>query len=117
MTTADDVLVIAKRIITEFGWERMAHPVYGPAPRCIRSAITCAAIDLQLPARSTQVQDALFRVSEAIYGPGTVGGINDWEHKKKVNRDVVIALLQKAIEAGPSERELNGTVWPTGRAT
>jgi hypothetical protein len=112
--TADDVLVCAKRIITQYGWERMAWPMHGPLPRCIRCAIGCAAQDLELPARSTAHSDALRRVSEAIYGRGSVGGILDWEHRKATNRDSVIALLQKAIEMGPSEREVRTMeLWPT----
>jgi hypothetical protein len=113
-TTADDVLVYAKRIIVDFGWQRMAWPQYGPAPRCIRSAIGCAAQDLELPRRSTALADALRRVSEALYGRGSVGGILDYEHRKSTNRDTVIALLQKAIEMGPSEREVKARqLWPT----
>lgn len=110
--TADDVLVYAKRILAEWGWQRMAWPRHGPMPRCIRCALYCAAEDLD--ALNTRAHtDAARRVSEAIYGRGSVGGIMDYEHRKATNRDTVIALLQKAIEIGPSERELNGTVWPT----
>ena len=113
--TTDDVLVTAKRIIAEWGWQRLAWPVHGPLPRCIRCAIGCAAIELELPARSTAHTDALRRVSEAIYNRrGSVGGIMDWEHRKRTDKDAVIALLQKAIEMGPSEREVKAReLWPT----
>lgn len=113
-TTADDVLVYAKRVISEWGWQRQAWPLHGPAPRCIRAAIGHAALELELPARSTAHTDALRRVSEAIYGRGSVGGILDWEHRKRTDKDAVIALLQKAIEMGPSDREVRaGKLWPT----
>jgi hypothetical protein len=107
----DDILCEARRIITEYGWERLSWPDYGPMPRCIRSAIDAAA--RQYDAHSTIVQtDALRRVSEAIYRRGAVGGITEWEHRKATNRDSVIALLQKAVEMGPSERERRGELWP-----
>lgn len=109
--TVDDILCEARRIITEYGWQRLAWPEYGPMPRCIRSAIDAGAI--QFEARGCPVHtDALRRVSEAIYRRGAVGGITEWEHKKATNRDVVIALLQKAIEMGPSKRETRGELWP-----
>lgn len=112
--TADDVLVYARRLISDFGWRRMAWPQHGPMPRCIRAAISCAAQDLDLPRASRPQTDALRRVSEAIYGRGSVGGILDWEHHKHTNKDAVIALLQKAIEMGPSEREVRASeLWPT----
>jgi hypothetical protein len=109
--TVDDILCEARRIITEYGWERLSWPEYGPMPRCTRAAISAAAI--QFDVKGTEVHtNALRRVSEAIYRRGAVGGITEWEHYKRVNRDSVIAMLQKAIEIGPSERETRGELWP-----
>lgn len=111
--TADDVLVYAKRLINDFGWQRLAWSVHGPAPRCIRSAISGAAQDLE--AMSTVAHtDALRRVSEAIYGRGSVGGIMEFEFRKRTTTEAVVALLQKAIEMGPSDREVRAReLWPT----
>jgi hypothetical protein len=108
----DDILCEAKRIITEYGWERQAWPEYGPMPRCIRAAIGAAAT--QYDAVGSDVHTgALRRVSEAIYKRGAVGGITDWEHYKRTNKDSVVAMLQKAIEIGPSEREHKPVaLWP-----
>jgi hypothetical protein len=112
--TADDILVYAKRIITEFGWQRMAWPAHGPCPRSIRAALAAATEDLMLPHTSDVHSEAIRRVSEAIYGRGSVGGINDWEHRKDTNKDAVIAMLQRAIEMGPWPAEnANSGVWPT----
>jgi hypothetical protein len=113
--TTDDVLVYARRIIADFGWQRQAWPINGPLPRCIRAAIDCAAQSLELPRASRVQTDALRRVSEAIYGTrGSVGGIIDWEHYKRTNKEAVMAMLQKAIEMGPSEREVRANeLWPT----
>jgi hypothetical protein len=111
--TTDDVLVTAKRIITDYGWQRLAWPSHGPRPRCIRCAISCAAQELELPIKSKEVLLALHRVSAAIYGQGCIGGILEWEHRKRTDRDSVIALLQKAIETGPTEREVKAReLWP-----
>src|SRR5436305_5498528 len=101
--TTDDVLVTAKRIIAEWGWQRLAWPVHGPLPRCIRCAIACAGAELEMPTKSREMLFALHRVSAAIYGRGCIGGILDWEHRKRTDRDAVIAMLQKAIEMGPTE--------------
>lgn len=101
--TADDILCGAKEYIVKFGWERNAWPEHGPGPRCIRAALHAAAIKLDCEGHEVHGA-AIRRVSGAIYGRGQVGGINDWEHKKAVNKDSVIAMLQKAIEMGPDER-------------
>lgn len=100
-TTVDDILCEAKKLIVNFGWERQAWPQYGPMPRCIRAAISDAATQFKCQGTSTHT-DALRRVSEAIYNKrGAVGGITDWEHYKRVNKDSVVAMLQRAIEMGP----------------
>lgn len=110
--TADDVLVYARRLLADFGWQRLAWPRYGPQPRCIRCAITCGADVLDATATVAHT-DALRRVSEAIYGRGQVGGIMEWEFRKGTTAEAAVALLEKAIEMGPSEREYAAGVWPT----
>jgi hypothetical protein len=111
--TADDVLVYAKRVIADFGWQRGAYPEHGPRPHCVRSALYCAAADLEAVASAAHA-DAIRRVSEALHGRGSIGGINDYEYRKSTNKDTVIALLQKAIEMGPwPAEEQNSGVWPT----
>lgn len=110
--TVDDILCDAKGIINSFGWQRLAWPQHGPMPRCIRAALWAAAENFHAVGTSAHTY-ALRRVSEAIYRRGAVGGINDWEHRKSTNKDVVIAVLQKAIEMGPSDAEVKPVgMWP-----
>jgi hypothetical protein len=105
------VICGAKELIVRYGWQRGAWPPFGPAPRCLRAALYTAAGNLDCLATRTHT-DALRRVSGAIYKPGSVGGITDWEFRKDTNRDVVISVLQKAIELGPTEPEIRGELWP-----
>lgn len=114
MMTADDILCRAKRIIIDWGWQRGAWPSHGPLPRCIRAALWSAAEEDGSVARRAHT-DATRRVAEAIYDKrGVVGGIMDWEYRKRTNQEAVVAMLQKAIEMGPSEREIRAKeLWPT----
>lgn len=111
--TTDDILCRAKQLIAQWGWQRSAWPKHGPLPRCVRASIWAAA-EAHECVGSRPHTDALRRVSEAIYGRGSVGGIGDWEYRKRTDQDAVIAVLQKAIEMGPSEREVGAReLWPT----
>lgn len=105
--TTEDILCTAKELIAKWGWRRGAWPAHGPLPRCIRAALwTAAEIEGGVVGGRAHT-DASRRISEAIYDKrGNVGGIMDWEYRKRTNQESVVAMLQKAIEMGPSEREI-----------
>lgn len=97
-----EILREARELIEKFGWKHSGYSLMGAAPRCIRKAVWDAATGLS--PRASEPTVALQRISEAIYGRrGVVGGINDFEYRKSTNKDVVVALLGKAIQLGPSE--------------
>jgi hypothetical protein len=99
--TAQDILACAIEIIDQFGWERGAYPEHGPQPRCIRAAIRDAAEQLgcnDAPGSASAVYGAHRRVSEAIYGKPTVGGIMDWEYHTRTTTDKVREILHKAMD-------------------
>lgn len=108
--TVDDILRGALRLIEDFGWEEQGWNHHGAKPRCIRKALWDSAARLcpEVNARHyPALNEALRRVSEAIYDkPGAVGGILDWEYKRRTDQEAVIAVLRKAIDAGPSDRQV-----------
>lgn len=103
--TVTEIIAGAIRLIEDFGWERQAWPEHGPMPRCIRAALWDSSKQLHCNMRSIHLS-AVRRVSEAIYDKrGTIGGITDWEFKRRVDQATVLAVLHKAIEMG----EANGS--------
>ena len=102
----DEILYGAIELITTFGWQREGWSNFGAAPRCIRKAVWDSAANMYPHVevrRESPANRAMRRVSEAIYDRrGAIGGINDWEYRKRTNQEAVIAVLRKAIEIGPA---------------
>jgi hypothetical protein len=97
------ILRTARELIDQFGWQRSGYSLHGAAPRCIRKAIWDAAADAT-ERRHSPSTVALQRISEAIYDRrGVVGGINEWEYRKRTDKAAVLAALDKAIALGPAE--------------
>src|SRR5436305_12797173 len=99
--TAEDIITCAAEIIDKHGWARSAWPKHGPAPRCIRAALEDAwkhLHDNDPRADSKSLTEAIRRVSEAIYGPGCIGGIVEWEYKKRTDRAQVLQMLAGAAD-------------------
>jgi hypothetical protein len=98
--TAQDVCDCAREIIENHGWQRSAWPQHGPAPRCIRAALSDAWKHLSgndPRAKGTALSVALRLVSQAIYGKAeAVGGIMEWEYRKATDQAAVVEVLRKA---------------------
>lgn len=110
--SVEEILRGALKLIEDFGWEEQGWALHGARPRCIRKALWDSAARLCPEVGHRQfppLNEALRRVSEAIYDkPGAVGGILDWEYKRRTDREAVIAVLRKAIDAEPTERTVGG---------
>jgi hypothetical protein len=99
--TAQDVIDCATEIVEQHGWARSSWPQHGPAPRCIRAALSDAWKHLSgndPRAESSSLSGAIRRVSEAIYGPRCIGGILEWEYHKSTDKAAVLEMLRKASD-------------------
>jgi hypothetical protein len=105
--SAQDILSCAVEIIEEHGWARgeyrNEYRKWTLGRRCIRAALRDAWMylcDNDPRADATALTEAINRVSGAIYKPGTIGGIMDWEYRLSTDTAAVLDVLRRAASDG-----------------